>query len=87
MRIRTRVATVIGGAAIAGMTAFAVGTAVPAGAQQARPAVQAASVAPQQATAAQGCWGDDCWGDDDWGYSGDWDEGWYSSWHSWGHGW
>ncbi|WP_285577236.1 hypothetical protein [Actinoallomurus iriomotensis] len=88
MRIRTRMATAIGGAAVAGMTALAVGTATPAGAQQARPPVQAASVTPLQATTAQGCWGDDCWGwdDDDYGWGGGWDEDWYS-YHSWGHGW
>ncbi|GAA4513540.1 hypothetical protein GCM10023191_080770 [Actinoallomurus oryzae] len=86
MKFRTRAATAVGGAAVVGMTAFAVGAAAPAGAQQAKPAVQAASVTPHHGTAAQGCW-DDCWGwgGDHWG--GGWDEGWYSSWHSWGYGW
>jgi hypothetical protein len=78
MRIRKRLATVIGGLAFAGLAAFGVGAATPAGAQQAKPAAQAASVTPQQANLTQGCWGDDCW-DDDWG----WDNGW-DDWYGWG---
>jgi hypothetical protein len=75
MKIRTRMAGAIAGTAFAGLTALAVGTAVPAGAQQLQPSTQTVSAAPQQATLAQGCWDDDC--------GGGWDDGW----DSWGGGW
>jgi hypothetical protein len=83
MRIRTRLAGAIAGSAVAGLAAFAVGTATPASAQQTRPATQTVSMATQQPTAVPKCWGGDCWGDDDWG--DDWDGGWYwNSWYGWG---
>jgi hypothetical protein len=75
MKIRTRVAGAVAGTAMAGLTAFALGTATPAGAAQqtqtAKPTTS--SVTPAQATSSQGweCWGDDCWwgeGWDDWGW-------------------
>jgi hypothetical protein len=80
MKIRTRLAGAITGTAMVGITAFALGTAAPAGAvQQTQPAKSAVtSTATVQPTLAQDCWGDDCWWDDD----GDWDGGW-----GWGWGW
>ena len=77
MKIRTRVAEVIAGTAFAGLTALAVGTAAPAGAQPAQPASQTvSSAAPQHATYNNGCgyWDDDC---DGW-YDGGW-----NSWYGW----
>ena len=85
MRIRTRVAGAAAGTAFAGLTALAIGTAAPAGAQPIQPATQTVSSAPQHATVTQGgCWDGDCWGD--------WDDGWDSwggDWDSWGgwYGW
>lgn len=76
MKIRTRVAGAIAGTAMAGLTAFALGTATPAGAaQQTQPAKSTiSSITPAQGTLSQGweCWGDDCdWWYDDWdGYWG-----------------
>jgi hypothetical protein len=79
MRIRTRMAGAIAGTAFAGLTALAVGTAAPAGAQQVKTGTQAVSVAPQGC----GYW-DDCggWDDDYWGGGwNSWDSSWYySSW-------
>jgi hypothetical protein len=71
-------ATAAGGLAFASITALAVGTAAPAGAQQAKPATQVTSVAPQQATVSQNCWDGDC----GWGWDDDWDD-----WGDWGYGW
>jgi hypothetical protein len=76
MKIRTRIAGAVAGTAVAGLAAFAVGTATPAGAQQAqltKPAVSTATplLAPHDGWS---CWDDDCgWWDDDW--------------DSWGWGW
>lgn len=81
MRIRTRVAGVVAGTAFAGLTALAMGTATPAGAQPIQPANQAVSVAPQHAAITQSCWGGDCW--DDWG---DWGGGGWDDWDSYGWG-
>lgn len=78
MKIRIRVAGAIAGTAIAGLTAFALGTATPAGAaQQTQPAKSTiSSGTPAQTTLGQGwgCWGDDCW----------WDNGWDGGWDNWG---
>lgn len=81
MKIRTRVAGVITGTAMVGITAFALGTATPAGAAQQTQNTRPAAVASAQATVSQGwgCWGDDCgwWDDDDdWGWDGGWGWGW-----------
>jgi hypothetical protein len=81
MKIRTRMAAAIAGTAFAGLTGLAVGTALPAGAQQVRPSPQAVSVATAH---SQSCWDDDCGWDDDWGggwdsWGGGWDS-WYSNW-------
>lgn len=82
MRIRTRMAEAVAGAAFAGLTALAIGTAAPAGAQPIQPANHTVSAAPQHAAVNQSCWGDDCW--DDWG-DGGWDD-WGGGWNGWG-GW
>ncbi|HEY0541451.1 MAG TPA: hypothetical protein VGD53_23975 [Actinoallomurus sp.] len=84
MKIRTRLAGAIAGTAFAGLTALAVGTAVPAGAQQVRPSTQTVSAAPQL---SQSCWDDDCgggWDDDGWD---SWGDSWGGGWDSWGGGW
>lgn len=82
MRIRTRVAGVVAGAAFAGLTALAMGTAAPAGAQPIQPTHQTVSVASQH---AQSCWGGDC--DDDWDdWGGGWGGGGWDNW-GWGGGW
>jgi hypothetical protein len=87
MKIRTRLAGAIAGTAFAGLTALAVGTAVPAGAQQVQPSTQTVSATPQL---SQSCWDEDCgggWGDDGWdSWGGGWDS-WGGSWNSWGGGW
>jgi hypothetical protein len=75
-------ATAMGGVAFAGLTALAVGTAAPAGAQQAKPATQVVTMAPQQATLSQYCWNGDC----GWGWDDDWDS-WDYGWGGWGYGW
>jgi hypothetical protein len=82
MRIRTRLAGAVAGTAFAGLTALAIGTAAPAGAQPIQPVNRTVSVAPQHTAVNQSCWGDDC-GWDDWG-DGGWDD---SGWDSWGGGW
>lgn len=70
MKIRTRVTGVIAGTAMTGLTAFALGTATPAGAAQRTQPVEPTigSAAPAQASLSQGwgCWGADCWWDDGW---------------------
>ena len=83
MRIRTRVAGAVAGTAFAGLTALAIGTAAPAGAQPIQPANQTVSVASQHTAINQSCWDGDC-GWDDWGYGG-W-YGWDGGWDGWG-GW
>lgn len=72
MRIQKRIALAISGLAVAGVSAFTLGTAIPSGAQT-------ATAAPQQTAGVghHGCWGywDDCgygYGYDDWGYGGWW---------------
>ncbi|MGH3379836.1 MAG: hypothetical protein ACRDP6_34410 [Actinoallomurus sp.] len=75
-------AEAVAGAAFAGLTALAIGTAAPAGAQPIQPANHTVSAAPQHAAVNQSCWGDDCW--DDWG-DGGWDD-WGGGWNGWG-GW
>jgi hypothetical protein len=86
MKIRTRMAGAVAGTAFAGLTALAVGTAAPAGAQQLQPSTQTVSAAPQQATVAQHCWDGDCgggWDDDGWdSWGGGWDS-WYGGWGGW----
>ena len=82
MNIRTRMAAAIAGTAFAGLTGLAVGTALPAGAQQVTTSPQAVSVAAH----SQSCWDEDCGWDgggwDNWGGGGwdGWGDGWYSNW-------
>jgi hypothetical protein len=73
MKIKTGLATAICGAAVAGFAALTVAPAGAAGTTPTRPAVQAASVAPHQATISQSCWDGDCGG---WGWDDDWDDDW-----------
>jgi hypothetical protein len=83
MKIRTRMAAAIAGTAFAGLTGLAVGTALPAGAQQVKTSPQAVSVAAH----SQSCWDEDCgWGGDDWG-GDDWGGGWGGGWDSWYSNW
>lgn len=81
MRIRMRLAGAVAGTTIAGLSAFTMATAVPAGAQPTRPAVQTVTTAPQHPAIAKDwdCWDGDCWGD--------WDGGWDGGWYGWHHGW
>lgn len=76
MRIRTRMAGAVAGTAFAGLTALAIGTAAPAGAQPTQPAAQTISTATVQHSQSWDCWNGDCWGgwDDGWD---SWDGGWY----------
>jgi hypothetical protein len=76
MGIRKRIAAVISGLAFAGMTAFTLGAAAPAGAH---------AVTTHHRVAAQGCW-DDCGG---WHHHwhhyhwNDWDNDWDGHWDEW----